>query len=116
MFIFTILQAVVKLNSPFFYILESNKGINSGKKDSILHACIIILLYCFFRSIRPWYLIITGSLVGVGITIGMLLTLLTVVVATRVARNRRRPVQRPPHSNPNEAGDVELQELNVISP
>jgi len=69
-----------------------------------------------FQSIRPWYLIITGSLVGVGITIGMLLTLLTVVVATRVARNRRRPVQRPPHPSPNKAGDVELQELNVISP
>ena len=70
----------------------------------------------FFRSIRPLVFTITGSLVGVGITIGMLLTLLAAVVATRVARNRRRPIQRPPHPSPNEAGDVELQELNVIAP
>jgi len=108
------LQTVVKLNSPFL-ILESNKGINSGKKALYL-ACNIFSMHCFFRSIRPLVFTITGSLVGVGITIGMLLTLLAVVVATRVARNRRRPIQRPPHPSPNAAGDVELQELNVIPP
>ena len=73
-------------------------------------------MYCFFALYAPLVFTITGSLVGVGITIGMLLTLLAAVVATRVARNRRRPMQRPPHPSPNAAGDVELQELNVIAP